>query len=113
MNNLVKKIIGRWQGGDGNLAEVVYEGSDDQNGIERWKAVDALKAPCIRLQTIIELEDGRRINFQINEIAHICRTSLGYWFCLMMIRKKKMGLFVFLRQTMRPYLMPMVHYVFV
>ncbi|MET3391087.1 hypothetical protein ABIC33_001726 [Variovorax sp. 1140] len=77
MNGLVSKVIGLWQGADGQLAEVVYEGDDSQGGIERWRAVDSLKAPCIRLRTRIELNDGRRVTLAIDEIAHILPDRTG------------------------------------
>lgn len=77
MNGLVNRVIGLWQGEDGQLAEVVYEGDDSQSGSERWRAVDGLKAPCIRLRTRLELSDGQRVILPIDEIAHILPDRTG------------------------------------
>ncbi|MGO4391882.1 hypothetical protein AB4Z46_11060 [Variovorax sp. M-6] len=76
MSALVSKVIGRWLGANGCLAEVVYEGSN-VSGPERWAAVDSLPAPVVRLETQVELSDGSRRGLGVGGIAHLLPDHTG------------------------------------
>jgi len=76
MTAQVCKVIGVWRGGDGRLAEVVYEGGDGGSA-HRWDAVDALQEPRVKLRTVIELEGTSRVTLPTNEIAHILPDKSG------------------------------------
>ena len=72
----VSKIIGLWRGNDGSLVEVSYGGVETESPNFR-NAIDALKEPRVRLRTMMELNDGSRINLPANETAHILPDAPG------------------------------------
>jgi hypothetical protein len=76
-SSAVNIVIGLWQGDDGKLAEVIYDGDASHSGTERWRAVDALKSPCVRLRTSLGLNGGQRVILATDEIAHILPDRTG------------------------------------
>ncbi len=66
----ISRIIGRWRGSDGHVAEVVHEGSH-ASGSDRWAEVDNLRAPVTRLNTAVDLTTGERVILPAIEIAHL------------------------------------------
>lgn len=70
MTAKVRKVIGRWMGADGDIAEVVLDGCRVEL-IERFAEVSKLSEPRHKVKTHIELEDGKRVELPFPERARI------------------------------------------
>lgn len=76
MSSLLGQTASVWKGADGALAHVIHEGSAVDTTV-RWKEVDELQDPVVKLGTVLIDQDGRWVRLPFGELAWLLPDKTG------------------------------------